>query len=1682
MIIRMLNSCNITQNDIYLQRCDTARKHKRNMKLLCKLICCFALLSLPYLGYAQITENENILHGNEWIDFNKSYFKIQLAEDGIYRISRQVLEDAGFPVNEVSMSEISIYHLGKQIPIYTSSESLMGNEDYIEFYGKKNRNELDKWMFSDPQYQLNPKYSLITDTTSYFVTFGDTNAKRYEQVETDLSENTLTPEEYYLEVFEKEYHTNYLRAGNSKAYKSSYDNIIGFGSGYKKTFPQYVPTSQVYLNGPEARLNIRLVTNNTSQALEYTLNNEVLKSIEGEGTLNIDESIAINPESIASSSTISVNSKSSTGKINVSSYRLTYPRLCKFGGIKYKYFELVASENYRYLEIQTNYNTSNLIYDIVNNQIIYPVVENKLAKFIIAPVNEPGRYIYRNINGIKNVTKAQKIEFIDYSSRDNDLIFISNKLIAIDEDETDVIAQYKYYRESPQGGNFTPIVVDIEQLYNQFSYGIHRHPYSVKNFINYVHSKDWDALKYVYILGGAIQSNTSRTKIEQIQKVLIPTYGYPPSDNLLTSLWGEDISAYSTGRIAAQSASELRAYLDKVKNVESNITNPHNIENKEWMKNILHLSGGGINEYAQIRHELRLMEDIIESSSFGGNVTTFYKVNSDPVDNSAAAYISNLIHDGLSIITFFGHSAPGTFDINLEDVDNYNNSPKFPVLLSFGCYSGNIHLGNYTLANDYVLKPNKGMSSFIGSSWNAYVGSLSSYGKNFYKIYGESDSNRRLGDITRDALKLSYSKTFRELLTLHGDPCLGVYSFDAPDYLPDAKTAKVNPEIIDAYNETFEFCTDILNLGKHKDSILEVSIKHFNKEDQLMTDTLFKVKAPNNRINYCFQLPLFGDDVIGLNYIKVEVDPQNLVNELPNPEGELNNSFKNEKGTDIFEFYIIDNSASPVKPKNFSIVPYDTIMFIANTTNAYSDKQDYIMELDTNILFNSPFKKSTVVLQKNGTISWLPEVNWEAEKEYFWRVSPKNLEDNVPKWNHASFVYRPMDQVGFNQSDHDQFLNNEGTNMIATPEGLKFAKNFVDYRIYNRVRKGNDEPHFYVNGSYYQNCYSWSKNPALAVVVIDTLARFSMVNQGSGLYGSENPFGNGGLAFYFDPSDKTSRISLVNFLKDSIADTDYVYFYSKHKFVSDNFHTEDWALDSLENEGHNIFNYLKSQGATKIDYFRDSTIVPYYFIYQKNKGVHAEAIADNIDGSIDGTVSINGRWNNGDLFSPIIGPVKNWSHIEWDFEKANLSKKDSSWLSVYGIKNDGTRVKLIDQTMESYIDLQNIIQADSMPYLQLEYHAEDKVDLSPTNIDYWRVYFEGLPELIVDTEIGFEFYQDSIQQGDIFKITVPIRNISKYAIKDSIDVLITMKDSNNKELEFHKKIGALSQNELTIVELTQPTLELSGEYIVTVEVNPKKALNECFYFNNLGIKKFNVLKDIRNPLLNVSFDGKRILDGDIISPTPYISIELEDENKYLLLNDTSAYKIEIVYPDGKTWKINFDDPRVTFLPATDNEKNIAKVIIEPDFELDGDYKLKINASDRSENKLGTNDYQVYFKIINEQMISNVFNYPNPFSTSTQFIFTLTGRELPEDFKIQIMTISGKVVREIFKDELGPLNIGLNRTEFKWDGTDEFGNPLANGVYLFRVRTTSKNGEDIKKYQTNTNQYFKNNLGKIVITR
>jgi hypothetical protein len=223
-------------------------------------------------------------------------------------------------------------------------------------------------------------------------------------------------------------------------------------------------------------------------------------------------------------------------------------------------------------------------------------------------------------------------------------------------------------------------------------------------------------------------------------------------------------------------------------------------------------------------------------------------------------------------------------------------------------------------------------------------------------------------------------------------------------------------------------------------------------------------------------------------------------------------------------------------------------------------------------------------------------------------------------------------------------------------------------------------------------------------------------------------------------------------------------------------------------------------------------------------------------------------------------------------------------------------------------------------------------------------------------------------------------------------------------------------------------------------------------------------------------------------------VKLKDESKFLLLKDTALLKVQVRFPDQSLHTYHFGDT-MRFIPADINAgENTATIEFKPYFPDDGEYEFIVSGNDMNGNPAGYLNYKVIFNVINKSMISNLMNYPNPFTTSTAFVFTLTGQQIPQNMRIQILTISGKVVREITQQELGPIHIGNNITEYKWDGTDMYGQKLANGVYLYRVLTNlngkkidkfdgrNSNGDVIVESVNSTDRFFNKGYGKMYLMR
>lgn len=113
----------------------------------------------------------------------------------------------------------------------------------------------------------------------------------------------------------------------------------------------------------------------------------------------------------------------------------------------------------------------------------------------------------------------------------------------------------------------------------------------------------------------------------------------------------------------------------------------------------------------------------------------------------------------------------------------------------------------------------------------------------------------------------------------------------------------------------------------------------------------------------------------------------------------------------------------------------------------------------------------------------------------------------------------------------------------------------------------------------------------------------------------------------------------------------------------------------------------------------------------------------------------------------------------------------------------------------------------------------------------------------------------------------------------------------------------------------------------------------------------------------------------------------------------------------------------------------------------GPHTLKIKAWDVLNN---SNESILDFVVANDEELelSHVLNYPNPFTTSTNFWFEHNKPGQPLLVHLEIMTITGRVVRS-FSQYL--TTEGNRSAQLKWDGKDDYGARLGRGGYIYKLR-------------------------------
>lgn len=1675
---------------------------------------CYLLL----FGFLTLTANAQF--PNDWITYTNTYHKFPVFREGIHRISYSVLNASGINTASLDPRNIQIYARGAEIPLYIAGESdgVFDPQDYIEFYAKGNDGFFDGYLYDTLQNQFNEEVSLFNDTIYYFLTWNNSIANQRFVQETDTQNFAAFAPEPFCWKINRNAYNNYYAGGLTSLIATTdpeYSKAEGWGSPlYSQSAPRNEVhiTREVFTSGPPATFSGKFC--GASQDFQFQPDQLCRISfpsasvqwpdISFDGYQSRTFNYSIPPNQL-SSVTSSFLFESIPVGANGQQYQsvaytfLRFPHTFSFENLSSFQFNIPLNTTQLKSHVQFNNLGGSggvICYDITNAKRI-PVVPHQGGFRFLSPnlgnektllvLRESAAYQISQLfacgnNGI----------FTDYSAD----LFAADYLVVYPDELASSLSSFVNLK-STQG--FSLALLNVEQVYDQFGYGIPKHPGSIRKIAHYAHQLSSGKTTYLLLAGKAISSELIRQSPSLYAQCLVPSIGYPASDNLLTSRY-PGAQGYepllATGRIAARNDAEFQAYTNK-------LIQHHAQPDDLWMKRILHFAGGfDVTSQAQIKYYLSQYERILEDTLFGGDVTIFSKTSTAPIQITASDSITNLIESGIGLMTFFGHAAGSGFDQNIDNPDVYNWNGRYPLLVANSCFVGNIHLplGTYISASeDYVLSPGVGTIGFLAQVGSGLPSVLYSFTQTMFRHLSVNHYGKGVGFAVREAVRELQPQTYDLLkqtcleMTFHGDPSVGLYSGESPDYRLRTDGWFTVPAQITTAVDSFALHIVADNLSRALNDSIILEVKRFlpnGQPDQVIAKT---IHAPYYRDTIVFYLKTNQIAGSGLNAFEAFIDASQKIVE-PN---ELNNRIR-------VNFFIRSDEILPVYPYEFAIIDKPLVVLRGSTNDPLASLRNYRFQLDTNNSFSNPLV-NTLVSGSGGVISYPVPFSLTDSTVYYWRVTRDTLINGGYRWRNSSFQYI-SGKTGWAQAHFNQFENDGFTFIDYNKPDRRFDyvpnSRQLSCRTYSAVFPGRPtDTELYATeyrlDTEVQDYAGCQYIPAFHVAVIDSLTlkpweKFWVDNSVNPpvVYNPNNNFGNANNGsncrnqpekyFIFRTNSAAQLAGMKNMLLNEVPVGNYILIYT---WIRGNFQSlaDTTLISALESLGADSVRFLPNQKA-------------YIFFVKKGYPQTAEEVISPGAGSSEITFSkpLTSNWFNGLIDTPPIGPALQWNNVSWYENGAESPDSDSTFLRLFGQQNNGQWDTLFQQILSpNQFDFPlSSISAAQYPMLRLQMQTADNTLFTPAQLKRWQIFYEEVPEAAVDPARGFSFTARQMSEGQPGTMQCAVSNISRLPM-DSMLVKFWIEDKNKVIHPLgNVRFDSLRVTDTIFTRMQFSTLGLDGNNVFWMECNPYVNGTmlydqpEQYHFNNYLQVPFQVQSDKINPVLDVTFDGVRILNDDIVSPKPEILITVNDENRFLLLRDTSDVALYLRRPErneyDRVWFSGSGIP-VTFIPASSGTRNTATIRMQPSFAEDGKYRLRVQATDASNNKSGLNDYEIGFEVISQSSITEVMNYPNPFSSRTRFVFTLTGSEIPDRFDIRIMTISGKVVREISKDELGTIRIGRNISDYEWDGTDQFGDKLAPGVYLYKV-STSLDGEAVKKRETAADQYFKKGWGKLVIIR
>ncbi|MCB0793500.1 MAG: type IX secretion system sortase PorU [Flavobacteriales bacterium] len=224
----------------------------------------------------------------------------------------------------------------------------------------------------------------------------------------------------------------------------------------------------------------------------------------------------------------------------------------------------------------------------------------------------------------------------------------------------------------------------------------------------------------------------------------------------------------------------------------------------------------------------------------------------------------------------------------------------------------------------------------------------------------------------------------------------------------------------------------------------------------------------------------------------------------------------------------------------------------------------------------------------------------------------------------------------------------------------------------------------------------------------------------------------------------------------------------------------------------------------------------------------------------------------------------------------------------------------------------------------------------------------------------------------------------------------------------------------------------------------------------VGSTATDVVADELGPEMSIYMNDERFVRGGITNETPLLLVKLFDQNGINTLGNSIGHDLVAVLDENTDQAIVLNDLYESDLDTYQS----GKVRYRFGELAEGEHTVSVKAWDVFNNS-STSSTEFVVAPSAELALEHVLNYPNPFTTYTEFFFEHNRPCSTLDVQVQVFSVSGRLVKTLNRQ----LNCNGFRSEpMAWDGRDDMGDKLGRGVYVYRVNVVTPEGDKAEKFE------------------